>query len=464
MARIKIFELPIPIPVFFVILFFSFLMVFLSDKLLIDQPINSYHHFNNNAHWIKSKAASEESYYIKPIHLSEKPIQAFITVSATDSFNFYVNGILAGGKNYLGGKPVATYDVHHLLKAGPNVLAAKVVSNSSGINSHLISEMVYKTTSGTFNIYSDSSWLSTNHFPIVQYLVTGNPLYWYQNGYASHYWGNAILATSYDNLSHVPNNVMPKQLAQFNKSLYLWDKDNLTPHLTIENSFFLLDIPVESANLGVSVDGYYKIKVNGYDIVNNKATTSQVVLHDIGRYLKSKNTIAIDLFSAGFPKRAAVYGNIVYKTGQMTNISTDANWVAADNKRNEGLVFFKPDKNIPKFTTVANTSAPFFYFNKYIGFTMNIFVVGVFIVLIGQVLVSFLAESTHCFSYWQWYCYPYVIACIVMLGVIFVIYDPDFVFYIGYLKIPFIFGIFITFISSVILLLTASRIDKKRLL
>lgn len=439
----------IPILIIPVILLFSIIFSFLINKVIDNKykPKNTV--FSENARWIKPAFANDRAYYRRDFVLSEKPLQGWLSIAGIDTFEVYINGKPLANEEYLGGKPVGTYDIHHMLTPGNNTIAAMSGSSSTDITAQMIMQLDLLTASGKYQLFSDPFWKSINYEPFKKKDKEGNK-YWYENDYDISHWDNAVIARDFKELIDLSPKLSEKVLNELKKVYFFWYKEKISPYMTVERNITVKNKDIDDVRIGVSIDGYYKININGYKVSNNNAHVNQVVLHNITGYINNgNNRITIELYCSDIANKAAVFGSILYADGEVKTFSSDSGWSIQKPNPNQALAFFQPKAILPQFLAGRLEESAEFNVDRYVKSAVHTIWVFMAILIIGCLVTNIDDDSKSVQSRWRTFLFPYSVSALLMLLLSSITLDPAFSLSPMTLRLILLVGVLVTVFFSV---------------
>ena len=142
-------------------------------------PFPSYRLDFKNAQWIRSGENGPHTYFRKRIFISDEIEQAWIQVSATDSYRLFINNSEihnpeAGAPTWTGSsipaKPALLWDITKLLKPGTNAIAVEVDRSSYPGGAELLVRGLIRHKTSQLAFASDPSWKATDAPGMIPYL------------------------------------------------------------------------------------------------------------------------------------------------------------------------------------------------------------------------------------------------------------------------------------------------------
>ena len=133
-------------------------------------PFPSYRLDFKNAQWIRSVESGPHTYFRKRIFISGEIEQAWIQVTATDSFRLFVNDVeihnpSAGAPTWTGcsisAKPAVLWDITKLLRPGTNAIGVEVVRATYPGGAELLVRGLVRQKTSQQPFVSESTWKAT---------------------------------------------------------------------------------------------------------------------------------------------------------------------------------------------------------------------------------------------------------------------------------------------------------------
>lgn len=293
MSRYKIYS---------AVLVFSILLSYIlinGPFFLHNGPADAFKH----AKWITGNSSSDIQYFRKTFYLEEKVKNAWLTVSATDRYEVYINGKIVGKEVKDGWYPAKIYDVTDRLKTGRNVLSLKTQLRKFEDKLKVIAEVGYETYSDKIKyIYTGKGWKTADY----KNILSPSGLDWYEIDFNDSHWSGAGLISG-------PGKFILEEDPKIyqtgiNNGQWFWAGTN--NQITC---FCNLEIPSlpRSAWTRISSWGDFKIGINGDEIdsvygnINSDSKKSSLPVNKIlyvynltGELNKGQNSILITSYSS----------------------------------------------------------------------------------------------------------------------------------------------------------------------
>lgn len=248
MSRYKIY---LAVLIFSVLLCYTFVN---APFFLNKGPVDAFKH----AKWITNNSNSDIQYFRKTFYLDEKVKNAWLTVSATDRYEVYINGKIVGREVKDGWYPIRIYDVTGRLKTGRNVLSLKTQLRKFEEIPKVIAEVGYEAYSNKIKyIYTGEGWKTADYNKII----SPSGLEWYEIDFNDSHWPVAGLTSG-------PNKFILEEdpgiyQAGINNGEWFWAGSN--NQITCFCNLDIPDLP-GSAWIRLSSWGDFKIGINGDEI------------------------------------------------------------------------------------------------------------------------------------------------------------------------------------------------------
>ena len=232
-------------------------------------PFPSYRLDFSGAHWIRSGENGPHTYFHKRLFISGEVEQAWIQITATDSFRLFINNTEihnpeAAAPTWTGSsvsaKPALLWDITKHLKPGTNAIAAEVVRATYPDGAELLVRGLVRQKTSQQSFVSDSTWKATGAPGMIPNLVP-----WTDPELDENQWPAAVvssMADSGDKLIQpvfVPATVFESEFAGH------WVGD---PQFGRNQAAFIKRFDVadfgQQAWLEVAANGNYSVTLNGH--------------------------------------------------------------------------------------------------------------------------------------------------------------------------------------------------------
>jgi hypothetical protein len=143
-------------------------------------PFPSYRLDFKNAQWIRSGDGGPHAYFRKRIFISDEIEQAWIQVSATDSYRLFINNTEIHNPvsvtptwtgSSISAKPALLWDISKLLKPGTNAIAVEVNRSTYPGGAELLARGAIRQKTNEIEFVSDPTWKATEAPGMIPNLV-----------------------------------------------------------------------------------------------------------------------------------------------------------------------------------------------------------------------------------------------------------------------------------------------------
>jgi len=273
----------ITLPIFIFSLLFSY--TFISNSFLLDNRNNEV---IKNAEWITYISDSDIQYFRKTFYIPENVKNAWLTVSASDRYEIYVNGMVVGKEVKDGSYPAQIYDITNKLKTGKNIISIKIQKRKFAEEPKVIAEAGYETFSNKRKyIYTGKDWKASDY----RNLISPSGLKWFDIEFNDSKWEHSNLADGQKEivLDHDP------EIFQIPGNSKQWFWAGSSNRITCSCS---LEIPGKPLNAWIRLSswGDFKIGING-DEVDSVYTGSNGTYENQYVTKKNNNLYIFDIYN-----------------------------------------------------------------------------------------------------------------------------------------------------------------------
>ncbi|MBF0381714.1 MAG: hypothetical protein HQL69_11885 [Magnetococcales bacterium] len=310
--------------------------------------------------WLIYPGGSEVLYLRKKITLSGLPKLATISVAATDTFEAFINGQKVGGQEFMGGTPSETLDITPQLKTGQNIIAIRSVSSTSGVPAQGIARLMCAGYYCRDLIDNNSAW-RTEHSEKKQRngLIT-----WKHPDYNDVHWPMPTMLHTPPANPVIAPVLSAEDLLELHKGYWIWTPRMLENATSFTRKFNIPEHRIISAWLGISVDGYFRLSVNGITFDRQTSSRSKMGVFNIAPYLHhGTNTVTVLASNDESPYRIAITG-LVRTPQTVRSFSSDQQWFLPDHKRAVSL--FKISNSPPSLFLSELSDPTNFIFKQWI--------------------------------------------------------------------------------------------------
>ena len=244
------------------ILIFSFLFCY----TLFDQTFVANNKIKvdfNFANWITFESDSDIQYFREDFYISEKVKNAWVKISASDSYEIYVNGKLVGKGVENGWFPSNIYDLTSILNIGRNVLSIKSVIRKIEGEPKIIAEIGYETFSNNKSyVYTSDKWKAADFINITS--PSGHK--WYENDFNDSNWSGAASTVGPEKIVLENDPEIFKSAVDYKQLFWVGSSRQIICNSEIEIS----GLP-ESAWIRLLPMGDFKVGING-DLIDSVFT------------------------------------------------------------------------------------------------------------------------------------------------------------------------------------------------
>ncbi len=340
---------------------FPFLLIILASgtifslfftKTFIYNWKSSYTLTWERASWISLDKPSPQIYFRKKLYIPSDVSNAWIRVSAQDSYIIYVNSNKAGSKIFKSSLVSGIYDLTTLLKKGENIISVFTNTYSYPSTCKLIAEGIYYTRNNRIEEFStDNTWKAYHTCEIE----SPNPRSWLKADFDDSHWENAILLgkpyfteiliaekleedfadTEAPEVVIAELTINPKTISEPPKGCWIWHPNPNKKNLIFYKSINLTE-KTKDAWVRISVNNNYSLYINGL-LIGSKNKYSRIFdIYNITPFLdKGKNTFEIQ--AQGLDISQGLIADILIADTENKNkwFFTDSSWLVNCLENNE---------------------------------------------------------------------------------------------------------------------------------
>ena len=328
--------------------------------LLVPQPVRYAPNWGN-AQWVqavnsRNNGTTPVAYFRYVTYLNAAPQGAFVTVTASQTFRLYVNGIFVGSNaaDFVQGEASLAYmyDVGSLLQVGQNALAVRVANVDQQVPAVRVNMGIVRGTS----LYSEGSgagWQATTDSATAHPRYVTNATIWATVGFDASAWPPIQKFAGQDNASQV---ALDPQLYTQPQATH-WLSAGVD-----HEAYFVRQISVPLGNsdawLRVVASGTAQVFINGHLVAvwNNHASIPRQSVADylsnskaVGRFRRGyevgvytiapylhvgSNTVAVHVLTPGITSAQAGLTTLSAAMSAdvlLTDGAGHANWVSTDS-------------------------------------------------------------------------------------------------------------------------------------
>ena len=209
--------------------------------------------------WLVAADDAPQGYFRHELYIPAPLQQAWVMVSATDSFILYLNGKAVDGKGYASLNVSGVYDISHYLSPGKNVvgLVARRLSYPGPAMAAL--EGIYRDQVGHEHVFAtDATW----KFSPVEQTQGHGEIPWYAEGFDTTAWQPARAMESLDTPEMYPLGAPPLVFAMPPQGKWIGQADFASGQ-AIFSYTFTLPVKVEDAWMRIASAKPYVLAING---------------------------------------------------------------------------------------------------------------------------------------------------------------------------------------------------------
>ncbi len=277
-------------PLALIIIFISILLHGqFSWNTWLSSPPEEYPLEFNSAKWIGIKGNLPQGYYRKEVYINEQVKNGWLKIAASDSYQLYVNGKLAGQKIFTSTEVAGIYDITSNLLIGKNVIAVCVRRFNIKQVNKVIVEFGYEDRGGIKRIIpTDNTWKVT---PVEEWQAHGEIL-WNEAEFNDFAWESVSLISSEDNKRYFVN-IDPVLFEKPPEGYWIWGTDSSLSSVVLQYSP-LISGRIKKAWLRVAIDGKYQLYINDQRVGSSEISAGYLDIYNIAQFIKrGKNVITI---------------------------------------------------------------------------------------------------------------------------------------------------------------------------
>jgi len=327
------------------LLFFSVAIIALLG--LVSSPITKDIDTTNGAQWLSAEKNSPVLYFRVDVDVLGDLQYAILSLKARDEFEVWVNGNRVPSIRILGAFNSSRLDIGKFLRPGNNVLGIVVDSISRHQQAALKAVIDYKDANGRRFVATNQKWSVT---ALAKTTLTEEGQWALENRPDSNWEVSTVLTMPPHGSwkqSGLPWIVQPSIL----QGHWFWqgdlDEHQVTMHREIDYNLGSKIV------LGVGVNGYYSILVNGQVWLSDTGAEGLVRLHDLSPMLRAgPNQLSLNVrANATLPKMSIV--GFQQKGSQIIDLSSPSDW--RFDVVDQELNVFEPLSDITPFLSYAET-------------------------------------------------------------------------------------------------------------
>ena len=277
---------------------------------------------SSGAQWLSLNDSASVFYVRTEVNVLGEVEHALLSLKARDEYEVWLNGIKVSGVSINGALNASRFDIGQALRPGKNILGIKVASVTRGKVPAVQVLLAYQDATGQHRIVSDKQWQAS---ALVDQAVTKQQGDWARDVHSETVWVTPRLL--YEPVQgRWKKSGLPLLVDPFlTRGNWFWPNDLSQSRVIMQR-----DITYESDNefvLGVSVDGYYSLAINGQNWVARAASERSVVLHNLRPLLSvGDNRLSIIVESNALLPKMTVVG--YHQQGSFINdLSHPDGWV-----------------------------------------------------------------------------------------------------------------------------------------
>lgn len=253
---------------------------------------------------------------------------ASLELSATDEFSVWVNGDQVANDFIPGQLLEGRIDISRILRRGRNIIAFKITGHRRETAAAFRARLTYRDISGFYQRSTDPSWLVTPR--IVQTapgLRSDDELSWAEEALDPSPWQTPEVITNYNKLDPPVRTGLPLFVDYTHlNGFWFWPGSSQTKVATLSKT---VEAGINTEmQLGVAVNGSYRLIVNRYLVNELDADSASIQLQDISPFLHpGENTIKLVVTSREYPPKMAVAGFTHRSPGLLGDLSDPNIWV-----------------------------------------------------------------------------------------------------------------------------------------
>jgi len=278
------------------------------------------------ADWIRPVEDTPQGYFRKEIFVDQPVREAWLTVSATDEFQLYLNGESVGHETFVSAKASGVYDISRRLTPGKNVIAASIHRQSYPGTARLALRLDLRDYSGRERtVVTDGSWRVS---PLEERQANGLYL-WYATEFNATQWSFATDSGPVREGEVFPVAFDPESISAAPRGRWILHPDPVSRTAYFEKEV-VLPSRVRDAWIRISAPEHYVLSLNGFPVADRDGDERQMDLYDITPLLRSgTNRILIGSASRLGPPRIFAEGRVRTRDGRLIFFETDASWTSS---------------------------------------------------------------------------------------------------------------------------------------
>jgi hypothetical protein len=291
------------------------------------------HHYAlpfKHGQWLVAPGDSPQGYFRHELLIAETVTQAWVTVTATDTFVFYLNGKKVAARQQSIANVSGQYDVTPYLRPGKNVLGVEVVRVTAPGAAKMALEGVYVDKMMQQHlIVSNASW------KVAGYTDAQNQgrIPWYTETFQANAWPSAAMAGIPTATEVARSALHPAVMSLAPQGKWLGHSEARETSAVFATTFSVAQKP-QGAWLRMAAEAEYDLTLNGTTIVRRAAFEKTLDIYDIGAVLRhGVNTLQVRVSGRQHtPPRLLLDGVVVMAGQPHVLVSSDASWTSQDPK------------------------------------------------------------------------------------------------------------------------------------